>query len=132
MSDLNGTAPRPSRLEVRDLEIRSGGHGAAVVSGVSFAVAPGDVLGLVGESGSGKTTVALALLGHTRRGLSVSRGEILLDGLDLLRLRPPRLRQVRGARVSYVPQDPAAALNPALRIGYQLREALRVHAWPGR
>jgi peptide/nickel transport system ATP-binding protein len=128
VSDPNGAAPRPFRLEVRDLEIRSGDHGPAVVSGVCFAVRPGDVLGLVGESGSGKTTVALALLGHTRRGLSVSRGEILLDGLDLLRLRPAGLRQLRGARVSYVPQDPSAALNPALRIGYQLREALRVHA----
>ena len=131
MSGPNGGAPRPFRLEVRDLEIRSGDHGPAVVSGVSFAVRPGDVLGLVGESGSGKTTVALALLGHTRRGLSASRGEILLDGLDLLRLRRPGLRQVRGARVSYVPQDPAAALNPALRIGYQLREALHVHGHPG-
>jgi peptide/nickel transport system ATP-binding protein len=128
VSDPSGAAPRPFRLEVRDLEIRSGGHGPAVVSGVCFAVRPGDVLGLVGESGSGKTTVALALLGHTRRGLSVSRGEIRLDGLDLLRLRPAGLRQLRGARVSYVPQDPSAALNPALRIGYQLREALRVHA----
>jgi peptide/nickel transport system ATP-binding protein len=115
------------RLEVRDLEIRTGREGPAVVSGISFAVRPGHVLGLVGESGSGKTTVALALLGHTRRGLEVSHGEILLDGLDLLRLRPAGLRQMRGARVSYVPQDPAAALNPALRIGYQLREALRVH-----
>jgi peptide/nickel transport system ATP-binding protein len=131
VSDPNGAAHRPFRLEVRDLEIRSGDHGAAVVSGVCFAVRPGDVLGLVGESGSGKTTVALALLGHTRRGLSVSRGEILLDGLDLLRLRPPGLRQLRGARVSYVPQDPSAALNPALRIGYQLREALQVHGHPG-
>ena len=120
--------PEGFRLEVRDLEIRTGRQGPPVVSGISFAVRPGDVLGLVGESGSGKTTVALALLGHTRRGLSVSRGEILLDGLDLLRLRPAGLRQVRGARVSYVPQDPSAALNPALRIGYQLREVLRVHA----
>jgi peptide/nickel transport system ATP-binding protein len=116
------------RLEVRDLEIRSRGSGPAVVSGISFAVRPGDVLGLVGESGSGKTTVALALLGHTRRGLSISAGEIRVDGMDLLRLRPAALRQVRGARVSYVPQDPSAALNPALRIGYQLREALRSHA----
>ena len=99
-----------------------------MVSGVCFAVRPGEVLGLVGESGSGKTTVALALLGHTRRGLSVSGGEIRLDGTDLLRLRPGELRRLRGAKVSYVPQDPAAALNPALRIGYQLREALRVHA----
>ena len=119
--------PDGFRLAVRDLEIRTGRQGPPVVSGISFAVRPGDVLGLVGESGSGKTTVALALLGHTRRGLSVHRGEILLDGLDLLRLRPAGLRQVRGARVSYVPQDPSAALNPALRIGYQLREVLRVH-----
>ena len=98
-----------------------------MVSGISFAVRSGQVLGLVGESGSGKTTVALALLGHTRRGLSVTGGEIRLDGTDLLRLRPARLRALRGARVSYVPQDPAAALNPALRVGYQLREVLRVH-----
>jgi peptide/nickel transport system ATP-binding protein len=124
---LEAQSTQSFRLEVRDLEIRTGREGPAVVSGISFAVRPGHVLGLVGESGSGKTTVALALLGHTRRGLSVSHGEILLDGLDLLRLRPAGLRQVRGARVSYVPQDPAAALNPALRIGYQLREALRVH-----
>ena len=120
--------PGGFRLEVRDLEIRSGHHGPAVVSGITFAVRPGEVLGLVGESGSGKTTVALALLGHTRRGLSVTAGEIRVDGMDLLRLRPAGLRQVRGAAVSYVPQDPSAALNPALRIGYQLREALSVHA----
>ena len=116
------------RLEVCGLEIRGGRGGPPVVSGISFAARPGEVLGLVGESGSGKTTVALALLGHTRRGLSVSAGEIRLDGVDLLRLSPAGLRQVRGARVSYVPQDPSAALNPALRIGYQLHEALRVHA----
>jgi peptide/nickel transport system ATP-binding protein len=115
------------RLDVRGLQISSGRRGPAVVSGISFAVRPGAVLGLVGESGSGKTTVALALLGHTRRGLSVTGGEIRLDGTDLLRLKPARLRALRGAVVSYVPQDPAAALNPALRVGYQLREVLRVH-----
>ena len=157
---VTGSPPgRPAglaRLEVRDLEIRSAGpwgrppgtprwpaalrHGApghgrrgpAVVSGVSFAVRPGEVLGLVGESGSGKTTVALALLGHTRRGLSVTGGQILLDGTDLLRLKPRQLRRVRGAKVSYVPQDPAAALNPALRIGYQLREACACTPAPRR
>jgi peptide/nickel transport system ATP-binding protein len=125
----NGTAGQPGdvRLQVRELEIRRGRRGPAVVSGISFGVRPGDVFGLVGESGSGKTTVALALLGHTRRGLSVSAGEICLDGVDLLQLGPGELRRLRGARVSYVPQDPAAALNPALRIGYQLKELLRVH-----
>jgi peptide/nickel transport system ATP-binding protein len=129
---VTGSPPgRPAgqvRLEVRDLEIRAGRHGPAVVTGVSFAVRAGEVLGLVGESGSGKTTVALALLGHTRRGLSVGGGEIRLDGTDLLRLPAGELRRLRGAKVSYVPQDPVAALNPALRVGYQLRESLRVHA----
>ena len=123
-----GQHPRAARLDVRDLEIRAGRRGPAVVSGVSFAVRAGEVLGLVGESGSGKTTVALALLGHTRRGLAVTGGEIRLNGTDLLLLKPAELRRLRGAKVSYVPQDPAAALNPALRIGYQLREVLRVHA----
>jgi peptide/nickel transport system ATP-binding protein len=128
--EQNVGRPRAStsfRLDVCGLEIRRGRGGPPVVSGVSFAVRPGAVLGLVGESGSGKTTVALALLGHTRRGLSVAGGEIWLDGTDLLRLRPAQLRALRGATVSYVPQDPAAALNPALRVGYQLREALAVH-----
>jgi peptide/nickel transport system ATP-binding protein len=119
--------PGTVRLDVKDLEIRAGEFGPPVVSEVSFEVRAGEVLGLVGESGSGKTTVALALLGHTRRGLSVTGGQIRLDGVDLLRLKPGQLRAVRGAKVGYVPQDPAAALNPALRIGTQLRETLRVH-----
>jgi peptide/nickel transport system ATP-binding protein len=98
-----------------------------VVRDVSFAVPAGEMLGLVGESGSGKTTVALALLGHTRRGLRITAGQVLLDGTDLLTLSPGELRAVRGARVSYVPQDPSSALNPALRIGTQIREVLRAH-----
>jgi peptide/nickel transport system ATP-binding protein len=85
------------------------------------------VLGLVGESGSGKTTVVLALLGHARRGLRISSGEVRVDGVDLLQLSPGQLRAMRGARVAYVPQDPSAALNPALRVGTQLSEAIRVH-----
>jgi peptide/nickel transport system ATP-binding protein len=121
-------APGGARLEVRDLEIRLGPSGPDVVRDVSFSVRAGEVLGIVGESGAGKTTVALALLGHARRGLSIHSGEVCLDGVDLLRLRPPQLRAARGAKVAYVPQDPSAALNPALRIGTQLAEALRVHA----
>ncbi len=115
------------RLEVTDLEIRVGKSGPDVVSDISFAVPAGEVLGLVGESGSGKTTVALALLGHARRGLRISSGQVRLDGVDLLELSRSDLRAARGARVAYVPQDPAAALNPTLRVGTQLKEALRVH-----
>src|SRR6476660_3187789 len=115
------------RLEVSGLGVRARRGGAEVVSDVSFRVRAGEVLGLVGESGSGKTTVALALLGHARRGLRISGGEVRLDGTDLLQLSVGDLRALRGARVAYVPQDPAAALNPTLRVGTQLREALKVH-----
>jgi len=115
------------RLEVSDLQIRVGPSGPDVVSEISFAVPAGEVLGLVGESGSGKTTVALALLGHARRGLRITSGEVRLDGVNLLSLPPGDLRAARGARAAYVPQDPSAALNPALRVGAQIEEALRVH-----
>ena len=125
------SAPGPAgdevRLDVRGLEVRLGRTGPDVVSDVSFTVQAGQVLGLVGESGSGKTTVVLALLGHARRGLSISSGEVRVDGVDLLQLSAAQLRAVRGARVAYVPQDPAAALNPTLRVGTQLNEAIRVH-----
>src|SRR5258708_18839081 len=121
-------AQRGIRLKVADLEVRLGESGPDVVSEVSFAVQAGEVLGLVGESGSGKTTVALALLGHARRGLRITSGQVLLDGADLLAMSPDALRAARGARVSYVPQDPSSALNPTLRVGTQLREALQVHA----
>ena len=74
---------------MQDLAIRIGGQsGPDVVSEISFAVPAGEVLGLVGESGSGKTTVALALLGHARRGLPITGGQVLLDGVDLLGLPP--------------------------------------------
>jgi peptide/nickel transport system ATP-binding protein len=122
-----GPAGDEVRLDVRGLEVRLGRTGPDVVSEISFTVQSGQVLGLVGESGSGKTTVVLALLGHARRGLHISSGEVRVDGVDLLRLSAAELRAVRGARVSYVPQDPSAALNPALRVGTQLNEAVRVH-----
>jgi peptide/nickel transport system ATP-binding protein len=121
-------AQRGVRLKVTDLEVRMGRSGPDVVRDVSFTVRAGEVLGLVGESGSGKTTVALALLGHARRGLRITSGQVLLDGTDLLALAPGDLRAARGARVSYVPQDPSSALNPTLKVGSQLREALAVHA----
>jgi peptide/nickel transport system ATP-binding protein len=126
-SAIDGPANGSARLEVKDLEVVLEHSGADVVSEISFSVSAGEVLGLVGESGSGKTTIGLALLGHARRGVAIRSGEVRLDGLDLLTLTPGKLRAVRGARVAYVPQDPAAALNPALRVGTQLEEVLKVH-----
>lgn len=126
MSPAPTPPPGSERVEVEDLRICLTG-GPDVVDEVSFRVAPGEILGLVGESGSGKTTVALALLGYARRGLTITGGKVSVDGVDLLGLDQEQLRAVRGARVAYVPQDPGAALNPTLRIGRQMREALDAH-----
>src|SRR4249920_695970 len=98
------------RLEVSGLGVRARRGGAEVVSNVSFQVRAGEVLGLVGESGSGKTTVALALLGHTRRGLRITAGQVLLDGIDLLALSSRDLQAARGARVAEVMRE--AYLDP--------------------
>jgi peptide/nickel transport system ATP-binding protein len=115
---------------VRDLQV-STASGSAVVSDVSFEIAPGEVLGLVGESGSGKTTVGLSLLGHARHGLTINGGSISLGNQDVLAMGEEDLRRLRGSLMTYVPQDPASALNPALRIGVQLREVLAAHATEG-
>ena len=122
------TETLPVRLEVRNLRVELAATGADVVSEVSFAVRAGELLGLVGESGSGKTTVALALLVHARRGLKIAGGEVIVDDENILGAKAEKLRELRGRRVAYVPQDPAAALDPTLRVGFQLREALRVHS----
>ena len=113
-------------LQVDGLRIETAA-GADIVADISFAVQPGEVLALVGESGCGKTSTALALLGHARAGTRVVAGSVMLAGEDLLRLPPAAIRRARGARISYVPQDPTASLNPRHRIGDQIAEALRVH-----
>jgi peptide/nickel transport system ATP-binding protein len=115
------TAPA---LELRDLRVVVAGSGAEVVDEVAFSLAPGEVLGLVGESGSGKTTVGLAILGHCRRGLAIAGGSVEIAGENLLAVGEDRLRAIRGRLVCYVPQDPATALNPALRVRTQLAECL--------
>jgi peptide/nickel transport system ATP-binding protein len=91
-----------------------------VVEDVSFHVGPGEVLGLVGESGSGKTTTALALLGYARPGVHIAAGTIEVAGTRLSGLSETAVRRYRGRLVSYVPQDPAAALNPSIRVGDQI------------
>ena len=114
-------------IVVDRLRIVVAGSNRDIVDDVSFEIAPGEVLGLVGESGSGKTTVGLALLGHTRRGLQIAGGSVRMGDVDVVKLDHSELARIRGQLISYVPQDPAAALNPALRIGTQLREILEAH-----
>ncbi|MCW2523515.1 MAG: peptide transporter ATP-binding protein, partial [Frankiales bacterium] len=100
-----------------------GPHGYDIVRDVRLRVGSGEVLGLVGESGSGKTTLALALLGFARPGTEIS-GSVRIDGTEIIGAKAASVQRARGRLVSYVPQDPATALNPAMRIGSQLEEML--------
>ncbi|WP_336714411.1 ABC transporter ATP-binding protein [Arthrobacter sp. USHLN218] len=104
--------------------------GKEILHDVSFELQPGKILALVGESGSGKTTAGLACLGHFRAGLKHTGGEIRVNGAgpssNILDLPEPERRKLRGGVISYVPQDPALSLNPAMRIGDQIIEVLQV------
>jgi peptide/nickel transport system ATP-binding protein len=112
------------RVEGLSLGLRTGDR---VVEDVSFTVRAGEILGLVGESGSGKTTTALALLGYTRPGIVIRSGAVTVGGEAILGRDQRTLRSLRGRVVSYVPQDPGGALNPALRIGDSIMDVLRAH-----
>ena len=98
-----------------------------VVDGISFDVSPGEIMGLAGESGAGKSTIGAALLGDARRGSQIAGGSIELEGRQIREMSPPELQHLRGKTIAYVPQDPAAALNPMMSIGRQITELLTTH-----
>ncbi|MFT4210945.1 MAG: ABC transporter ATP-binding protein [Microbacterium sp.] len=124
MSDLVAS-PAPA-LDVAELEVRLT-NGQRIVSEVAFAVTAGEIVALVGESGSGKTTVSMATLGYARQGARLTAGRVRVRDGDVLAMDAAARRSLRGRTVAYVPQDPSVALNPALRIGRQLREVIEVH-----
>lgn len=123
------TAPGAVLLDVRDLHTHLHTRWGVVraVDGVSFSVREGETLGLVGESGSGKTMTALSVLrlvpGPAGR---IVKGQILLEGEDLVTKSEYQMRKVRGRQISMILQDPQTSLNPVFTAGDQLVEALRV------
>lgn len=124
-----------SLLEVDDLRIsarKDDGTLAPIVKGVSFNVAPGEVVALIGESGSGKTTIALSSLGYTKPGLEFAGGEVRLHGEDVISMLPDQQRALRGRRVAYLAQSAAATFNPALTIGEQVTESAVLHGLMGQ
>ncbi len=127
MSDTMLTAENDIVLTVEGLRVELDPSGADIDDEVTLWIRKGEVLGLVGESASGKTTAATALLDHERHGARIGGGKIMVDGRDILSLKPAELRRVRGGLISYVPQDPSMSLNPALRIQTQLIEILEAH-----
>jgi oligopeptide/dipeptide ABC transporter ATP-binding protein len=120
-------------LSIEDLRVHYPGSAAAVraVDGLSLAIEPGETYALVGESGCGKSATALAILGLVEPG-RIAGGRIVFEGRDLVGLSDRELRRVRGARIGMVFQEPAAALDPVMRIGSQVSEALRIHRGIGR
>ncbi len=94
------------------------------VDGVSFQIREGETLGLVGESGSGKSMTALSLLRLLPEAARIVGGRILLDGDDIVRMRMPDVREMRGRKISMILQDPQTALNPVFTIGNQLTESI--------
>ena len=127
---MTRVSPSPI-VEARDVRVWLRASRALVVRDVSLSISAGEILGLVGESGSGKTSLALAMLGMAKPQLEITGGEIWIDGVSMLDASPLELQQLRGSHVSYVPQDPVAALDPGSRIGAQLSEVLEVHGAPG-
>ncbi|HEY0949719.1 ABC transporter ATP-binding protein [Nocardioides sp.] len=118
-----------SFLSVRDLKVHFPTVDGIVkaTDGLSFDLEKGKTLGIVGESGSGKSVSTSAILGLHRRTNAMVSGEILLDGVDLLKVSDEEMRRRRGRDVAMIFQDPLSAMHPYYRVGNQIAEAYRVH-----
>lgn len=116
-------------LEVRNLRVEFPTRRATLVAvdGVSFSIAPGEVLGVVGESGAGKSLTGSAIIGLLDPPGRIASGEILLEGERIDQLRGEDLRRIRGRRIGAIFQDPLTSLNPLYTVGQQLEETIRTH-----
>ena len=113
-------------LEVKDLHIsfRTNNGNVKAVRGINFTLHKGETLAVVGESGSGKSVTARAIMGILAGNAIVEGGEIFYDGRDLMKISEEEFHQLRGNRVSMIFQDPFSSLNPIMKIGQQLTEAM--------
>ena len=116
-------------LEVRDLTVHFPTEDGIVkaVDGVSFTLMPGETLGVVGESGSGKSVTFLTLMGLITSKQARIEGDVIFQGQDLLRLPKEEMRNIRGAKISMIFQDPMTSLHPFYKVGDQVAEAIRNH-----
>jgi peptide/nickel transport system ATP-binding protein len=119
----------PAILEVKGLKTQFMVRGGIVraVDGIDFRVNRGETVGIVGESGSGKSMTALSILRLVPEPGKIVAGSITFDGRDVLALKDDELRKFRGNDVSMIFQDPMSSLNPVLKVGYQIEEAMKAH-----
>src|SRR5512143_3118034 len=124
------TGKNETILEVKNLQIHFHTDRGVIraVEGVDFRVGKQEVWGLVGESASGKSVIGQALVGVVAKpaGRIVS-GEIFFKGEDILKKNTTEAQKIRGNQIAFIPQDPTTALNPLLRIGFQIGEAFKYH-----
>ena len=130
-ADAGPEAPAPL-LEVRGLSVSFRTHSGVLsaVEDVGFTLYPGDILGVVGESGSGKTVTVSSLVGLLPDNAEINGGEVVYGGRNLLELPEGELEGIRGREIAMVFQDPMTSLNPVMRVGRQITEALRIHGTP--
>jgi peptide/nickel transport system ATP-binding protein len=116
-------------LDVNDLKVSFATEDGTVraVDGVTFSVAPREVVAIVGESGSGKSVTAMTLMGLTRGPNARFEGTATFDGTELVKATPQQLQRIRGAGIAMVFQDPMSSLDPVHRVGHQIVEQIRVH-----
>lgn len=114
-------------LVIENLHVKFHSRDREAVAGVSLRIDDGEILGLVGESGSGKSVTAMSVAGLLPRRQCDYAGKILLDGQDLLHADRSALRRLHGKEIGVVFQEPQSCMNPLLRVGDQVAEALRVH-----
>ena len=121
--------PGRALLAIEDLRVAIPSRRGEIkpVDGISFSVQPSEVVGIVGESGSGKSMMALSILGLIPKPGRITGGRIALNGRDLVGLPEHQMREVRGNDIGMIFQDPSASLNPVLRIGRQVGEAIEAH-----
>ena len=117
-------------LQVKDLQVSFSTYGGEVqaVRGVSFDLHKGETLAIVGESGCGKSVTSQSIMRLIPEPPGrIVCGEIIFNDMDIIKLKEPELRKIRGANISMIFQDPMTALNPTLTIGEQIMEGIMEH-----
>src|SRR4030095_4144089 len=116
-------------LQVRNLQVSyyTDAGRACALDGVNLTLSPGEKLGLVGESGSGKSTMALAMMRMIKPPGRIEGGEVIVDGANLITLSDELMLQARLSKIAYIPQGAMNSLNPVIRIGAQMLDAIKAH-----